>query len=151
MGVGSGDFDEFFEAEYGPQTRRAYLLIGDLDAAHDVVAGAMERVYGRWAQVRDPGSYLNRCVLNGCRDWGRRRSRVVAVSSVPDAATRSEDLPVDLALILLELPFRQRAALVMRFYGGFSERRIADELGCRPGTVGPLISRGLKRLRKEIS
>jgi RNA polymerase sigma factor (sigma-70 family) len=48
------------------------------------------------------------------------------------------------------LPDRQRAALVLRFYEDLSEQRIAEVLGCRPGTVKSLVSRGLQALRGEM-
>ncbi len=45
---------------------------------------------------------------------------------------------------------RQRAAIVLRFYEELSEREIAGLLGCRPGTVKSLLTRGLRTLRKEL-
>lgn len=58
---------------------------------------------------------------------------------------------IELAQALARLPFRQRAAIVLRYYGRESEREIAERLGCRTGTVGSLIHRGLAALRKELS
>lgn len=63
--------------------------------------------------------------------------------------TLSDDADA-MAELLLELPFRQRAAVVLRFYGGQSEAEIADVLDCRPGTVGSLIHRALKALRTTL-
>ena len=48
------------------------------------------------------------------------------------------------------LPYRQRAVVVLRYYADFSERDIADALGCRPGTVKSLASRALDTLRQEL-
>ncbi|MFT7599305.1 MAG: DNA-directed RNA polymerase specialized sigma24 family protein [Acidimicrobiales bacterium] len=56
----------------------------------------------------------------------------------------------EMAELLLGLPVRQRAALVLRFYGGQSEADIANHLDCRPGTSGSLIHRGLKTLRATL-
>ena len=53
--------------------------------------------------------------------------------------------------VLFGLPYRQRAVLVLRYWGDWSEVEIADALGCRPGTVKTLASRGLARLRREIA
>jgi len=53
--------------------------------------------------------------------------------------------------VLLHLPYRQRAVLVLRYWGDWSEVEIAEALGCRSGTVKTLASRGLARLRKEIA
>ena len=55
-----------------------------------------------------------------------------------------------LADAVAALPYRQRAALVLRYHVGLSEAEIADALGCRPGTVKSLTSRALAALRKGI-
>jgi RNA polymerase sigma factor (sigma-70 family) len=49
-----------------------------------------------------------------------------------------------------ELPYRQKAVVVMRYWLDLSEREIADHLGCRPGTVKSLASRAMERLRKDL-
>jgi RNA polymerase sigma factor (sigma-70 family) len=51
---------------------------------------------------------------------------------------------------LQQLPYRQRAALVLRFYGDLSERDAAAVLGCRTGTVKSLVHRGLAAMREEL-
>ena len=56
----------------------------------------------------------------------------------------------DLVAALRKLPLRQRSALVLRFYGGFSESEIAETLGVARGTVKSLVHRGLEQLREEI-
>lgn len=48
------------------------------------------------------------------------------------------------------LPFNQRAAIVLRYYHRMTEREIAAALGCRSGSVGPWLHRGLRRLREEL-
>ena len=51
---------------------------------------------------------------------------------------------------LLELPIRQRAAVVLRYYEDLSEAQIEEVLRCRPGTVKSLLSRGVHALRESI-
>jgi RNA polymerase sigma factor (sigma-70 family) len=58
--------------------------------------------------------------------------------------------PAELVDVLLQLPYRQRATLVLRYWAGFTEAEIAEALGCRPGTVKTLVQRGLHRLRKVV-
>ena len=48
------------------------------------------------------------------------------------------------------LPYRQRAAIILRFWHDSSQAEIAAALGCRPGTVGSLIYRALAELRKVM-
>jgi RNA polymerase sigma factor (sigma-70 family) len=143
-------FSDFYRAELDGQVRRAGLMLGSSAAANDVVHDAFIQIYRRWDEIAEPGPYLNRAVLNGCRDVGRRRSREMRL--LPRLVDRSggEAHQESLADALSTLPFNQRAAIVLRFYVGLSIRDIARALECQPGTVGPWITRGLKQLRKEI-
>ena len=142
-------FASFYEREVGRQTRRAVLLLGSREAAQDVVHDGFVAVYQRWSQLDTPGPYLERVVLNGCRDVGRRRStaRRRPVGVAPDVP--AIDAPLYDALS--KLSFNHRAAVVLRYYHQFTEAEIASLLGCRPGSVGPWITRGLRQLEKELS
>lgn len=154
----STEFEELFERLYEPQVRRAFLLVGSMPLAHDLVSDAFTAVQRRWDDLHQPERYLKRCVLNGCRDWGRSRSRwsrlvvdefdQAALEQVRDTAVPFDR--VDLADALAKLSYRQRAAIVLQFYGNESQESIADLLGCRRGTVGSLVHRGLSQLRAEL-
>jgi RNA polymerase sigma factor (sigma-70 family) len=52
---------------------------------------------------------------------------------------------------LAELPRRQRAAVVLRYYLGLPDAAIAAELGCRETTVRSQISRALATLRIDLT
>lgn len=67
------DFDDFYLAEAAGQVRRASLLTGSDEVANDIVHTVLVAMYERWDSIDDPGPYLNRAVLNRCRDSGRRR------------------------------------------------------------------------------
>jgi RNA polymerase sigma factor (sigma-70 family) len=142
-------FVALYERELDRQVRRAALLVGDTDVAHDLVHDAFVEVYRRWADVREPGPYLSTSVLNRCRDQGRRAS--TRERRLPLLAQRGDADDELLWDALGHLPFNHRAALVLRYYHQLPEREIASLLGCRPGSVGPWIQRGLKALRKELS
>lgn len=147
-------FGEFYGAEYPRMVRVALLMTGSAETAQDVVQDSFVGVWRRWDQIRDPPGYLYRSVVNGCRSHVRRRSREQrlrsgrsrdeAGSSVAPAGT--DELSDALAL----LPHRQRAALVLRFYDDLSEAETAAVLGCRPGTIGSLVHRGLAQLRRVV-
>lgn len=142
-------FSELYEREFVPLVRLATLLVGRADTARDVVQDAFVRLHVKWPTVRDPLAYVRRSVVNGCRSqrrWERRRH-------VEDALLEaSADLDVDHTLAALQaLPHRPRAAIVMKFYEGRTEREIAGVLGCREGSVGPMVHRALESLRKELT
>ena len=153
--AGAREFDAFFHAEYDDQVRRAYLLLRSDEAANDVVHDALIGVYERWAELREPGAYLNRAVINGCRDLLRRResrrSIVERLRPVANDGSPGSGDSVAMDRALGRLPFNQRAAVILRFYGGWTAEEIADALDCSPNSIGPWISRGLAKLRKELS
>lgn len=142
-------FTALYLREVEGQVRRAALLTGSAEAGRDVVHDAFVEVYRRWDDLRDPGPYLGRAVLNRCRDHGRReataRRRLPLL--VPDPQPGDEHLWD----ALQALPFNHRAAIVLRYYHQLPHEEIADLLGCRPGTVGPWIQRGLRALRKALT
>lgn len=154
--VGQDDaFAAFYRAELDGQVRRAYLLLGSDEQANDVVHDAFVAVYRRWGRLREPGPYLNRAVLNRCRDVGRRRGRdqrlLPRLVGVPAGAAVGTESAADLDDVLARLPFNQRAAVVLRYFGQLTTAEIAAALGCRPGSVGPWIHRALLQMREELA
>lgn len=144
-------FGAFYEVELGRQVRLAALVLGSSSVAQDAVHDAFIEVYRRWDVVADPGPYLQRAVLNRCRDLLRRDS--VARRRLPWAGHEVLDGPEEdreLFDALAKLPFNHRAAVVLRYYLQYSEAEIAQQLGCRPGSVGPWIRRGLDRLARDL-
>jgi RNA polymerase sigma factor (sigma-70 family) len=144
-------FGAFYEAECDQQVRRAFLIVGSADMANDVVHDAFIAVYQRWGEIESPGPYLNRVVLNGCRDVCRRQARHnrwLPRIAEPDRGSSVQDTLDD---VLERLPFNQRAAVVLRYYGQFTTAEIAASLGCSPGSVGPWIRRALDQMRKALS
>jgi DNA-directed RNA polymerase specialized sigma24 family protein len=142
-------FTELYTREFQPLVRLATLMTGRVEIARDIVQEAFVKLHVKWPGVRDPAAYVRRSVVNGCRShhrWERRRR------GPPIGAEPSVDLAVDHTLAALErLPHKQRAALVMKFYAGSTEREIADALGCRPGSVGPMVQRALEHMRRSLS
>ena len=143
-------FGDFYRSELNGQVRRAVLLLGSNDLANDVVHDAFIEVYRRWDTLDEPGPYLHVAVLNRCRGIHRQRSRHRRL--LPRLTDRDVSASVGEHLddLLAELPFNQRAAVVLRFYAGLPEREIAEALNVRPGTVKSRLHRALSQLRQEI-
>ena len=68
----------------------------------------------------------------------------------PVTATRDDSVTEGLRLALDSLPYRQRAAVVLRFYLDLPDEETAQILGCTAGTVRSLISRGVATLRETL-
>jgi RNA polymerase sigma factor (sigma-70 family) len=143
------DLAALYERDHDRLVRLAFLLTSSSEAAHDVVQDAFAAAGRRWADVREPGAYLRRAVVNGAAQHHRRRHRDLAVMHRHGPGDTST-APEDEYLAIAALPFRQQAVVVLRFWGGLSELEIAAAVGCRPGTVGPTLTRALRRLRAAL-
>jgi RNA polymerase sigma-70 factor (sigma-E family) len=134
---------------YQPMVRLAYLLTGSASAAEDVVQDSFTRLHQRWDRVRKPSAYLRTSVVNACRAFHRRahRQRARFADLVDDEVSAETPIVLD---ALAALPYKQRAALVLRFWEDRPEADIAEFLGCRPATVRSLVHRGLRALREVI-
>ena len=142
------DFADFYAGHYPGLVRLAALLSGSADAAPDLVQDCFVRLHGRWTSVRDPLPYVRRSVVHACASHHRHQA---SVRRSPAPVVRDAELGADeLEDALAKLPTRQRAAVVLRYYGDLPDADIARALRCRPGTVRSLIHRALAELRKVI-
>lgn len=151
-------FEEFCEARLSELLRFATVLAVDRGIAEDVVQDVLARAYPRWVSIGvldRPDLYVRRMIVNEYLSWRRKWSRVVphaelAEVEVPDQTDRHADRAL-LADELASLPRRQRAVLVLRYYGGLSDEAIARDLGCTVGTVRSHASRALASLRIQLA
>jgi len=88
-------------------------------------------------------------VVNACRAYHRRifRERARYAELAIDTVSRETPMILD---AIARLPYRQRAALILRFYEDWPEQAIAEALRCRPATVRSLVHRGLNALREVM-
>ena len=126
-----------FASEHLRLVRVAYLLTGSSAVAEDLVQDAFVGLHRHWDGVRQPSAYLRVAVVNGCRAHHRRNRR--ERSHFPELVTDGvvPETPVVLDT-LAALPYRQRAALVLRFYEDRPESEIARLWGAGPQPCGPL-------------
>jgi RNA polymerase sigma-70 factor (sigma-E family) len=155
-----GRLGDLYERHAGAGLRLAYLLTGDRHQAEDLLHDAFLRCVARFTYLRMPDTfdaYLRRAIVNA-HTSGLRRKRVerawlAAEGSrtsrgpvfEPDLAART-----DLWRRLQDLPARQRAALVLRYYEDLSERDVAQILGCSVAAMKSLVARGSEALRATI-
>lgn len=143
-------FEEFFEQAWPDAVRLAALLGQDRAAAEELAQDAFTQMFRTWGRAANPDAYLRTTLVNRCHNW-RRRARVRTAKLGLVATAASVDFVADeLADAVASLPFRQRAVIVLRYYGGLSEAEIGVALGCRNGTVKSLGARALARLERVI-
>jgi len=149
-------FVEFAGAVRGQLRRTAYLMCGDWDQASDHVQEGLIRVYVAWPRLTRAGrehAYARKAVVSAVIDHHRRRSST-EVPSEPDRDVPSGQdvadavaLRASLVAALLDLPVRQRACVVLRYFEDLSVADTAAVLGCSEGTVKSQTSRALASLR----
>ncbi|HZM76859.1 MAG TPA: SigE family RNA polymerase sigma factor [Candidatus Limnocylindrales bacterium] len=148
-GVHQAGVDDDHELEYleyvrerGPWLRKlAYMLAQDWHTADEVAQAAITDLYVHWRRVRSADNldgYVRRVLIN-CFLAERRlrwRHRVRLAPSPPERPTAADDPAerVTVRAALSQVPPRQRAVLVLRFYCDLSVQEAADALGCSPGT-----------------
>lgn len=152
--AGGDSFADFAAGSLPALLRFGHVLTGSPQEAEDLVQEALARCLRRWqrASADDPVAYVRQVMVNAhltrWRRWGSR----VRLGEVPETAAgdaglqRSDDWDA-LRRALAGLPARQRAVLVLRYLEDLPDTSIAAQLGCSPGTVRSLASRGLAALR----
>jgi DNA-directed RNA polymerase specialized sigma24 family protein len=146
----SDPFVALYRTEYPGLVRLAHALTRSNEDAEDAVQEAFARLQGRMAGIDNPGGYLRTTVVHLCHDRDRRirrDRRIHRAMPVPKGLSLGASELLD---IVSALPYRQRATLVLRYWADWTETEIAEALGCRPGTVRTLASRGLERLKREM-
>jgi len=150
------DFREFVRARFDALRGLAYLTCGNWQTAEDAVSTSLAKLYVRWRKVSSPHSYAQRMVVRAAIDEGRRpwRREHSAGENLPDQVVVDPSARVDermrLREALRQVPPRQRAVLVLRYYEGLSVEETAAALGLRAGTVKSQASRGLAALRQAL-
>lgn len=165
--IGRGDA-QAFEALYGRYRRRLYNLIlryvQDAALAEDLYQEAFLRLLRaapRWRPRARLSTWLYRVALNLCIDHARKRRESVLDPAAAEALLDRRPGPQDhlqasqtaqwLRAEVARLPAEQRAVLLLRVYGGLSEREVAEVVGCPVGTVKSRLHYALRRLRERLA
>lgn len=154
------EFLAFDAAHRARLLRTARLLTaGDVHAAEDLVQTTLTKLYVHWSKVRDadgPARYADRALVNVFVDERRRvwRKRETSTADIYDQEPApGPDQAVRLTVLdaLRQLPRRQRAAVVLRYFSDLDVATVADLMRCSQGTVKSQTARGLDRLRDLLS
>lgn len=136
------------------------LYTGDRDLAEDLAQETLARLCRDWHKVAAldaPAAWTARVAMNLARSHFRRLAvarRVRDQQSDARPTTAPEPEPED-ALVLraavLQLPKRQRAALLLRYFADLPVREVAVAMRCSEGTVKSLTSDARAALRRNAA
>ena len=138
----------------------AIALTGDRADAEDLLQTALERLLRHRRGITGTEAYLRRTLYNLAADGWRRRGawqRKIPIrraehlrggaGAAPDG-TATVDQRDELVQLLRQLPPRQRAVILLRYWEQYSEAETAEVLGCSQAAVKSAASKGLQRLRE---
>jgi RNA polymerase sigma-70 factor (sigma-E family) len=160
-GDGPPAINELYHARRLSLVRLAFLMVGDLATAEDIVQDVFAALFRRYGAalrgVDDPHAYLTTGVMNGARSVLRRRytARSYVPSPVGSAPAAEDEVMIsegdhEVVAAVANLAVRQRQVVVLRYWSGLSENEIATVLGVSCGTVKSTASRALALLRQAL-
>src|SRR5690606_21284241 len=138
------EFTEYFAAKRDSVRRTAYMLCGDWHRADDLAQTAFVTLHRRWRKIRDRealDAYVRKTLVRAAIDESRRpwrRERQTedgsdlpepSASGPPDALGDRVATREDLLAGLRQVPPRQRAVLVLRYFDGLDVSGVAGVLG----------------------
>ena len=144
-------FEQQFDALFRTAIRPAHRILRQREAAEDVAAEVLARVYVDWSRLGGQAwldAWIVRVATNLAIDQVRRAKRrppVVAVGAAGELEVRW-----DLADAVARLPKRQREAIALRYFGDLPEAEVAALLGISVGSVKTHVHRGMAALRSEL-
>jgi RNA polymerase sigma-70 factor (sigma-E family) len=157
---GRAELGDFYAAHADSTKRLAFLLTGDNELAEDITQDAFVKMAGRLGGLRNPDAsvaYLRRTVVNLSRSHFRRKRversylrREAGMHRVETVEGRDVLVADALWNALQRLAYRQRCAVVLRFYEDLSEQQAADLLGCSVGALKALTNRAMEQLRATV-
>lgn len=153
ISTSTSDFDEFYRLHRADAVRWATALVGSPEIGEELAQDSLAAVGRRLSTLDNPAGYLRRTVVNRAASWHRwhirsARREARAVAGAPTSYTPPTN---EMLTALASLPYKQRAAVALRYWADWTDDQIADALECAPSSVRVLLHRGLAALKKEIA
>lgn len=156
-------FREFVAARSRSLLHTAYLLTGDWEQGRDLLQTALASTARRWSKLRDreqPEIYVRRALYHAQVDrfrllsWGRETVTDMPPDKPSGQGADWADAVVqrqDIMAALRQLPKRQRAVIVLRYFEDRPDNEIASILGVAQGTVRSQTHKALASLRTTLA
>lgn len=147
---------QLYERQFRGFLAGAYAVVGETEAARDVVQEAFARALREQGRFRHDGpleAWLWRIVINVAHDETRRsRSADLSADELAEIAPLGTEMSSehDLRDELRALPDRQRLAVFLHYYANLPYEEVAQLLDIAPGTVGASLNAARKTLRRRI-
>lgn len=152
------DFSALLERYERPLVRYSWSILGDLEAARDVVQEAFIRLCQRteMEDAKHMEAWLFTVTRNLSIDHQRKQSRIIYLPQAaermaeepgPGAAMEQREEHDSIFALLDQLRGNQREVIRLKFQNDLSYKEIADITHLTVTNVGFLLHTGLKKLR----
>jgi RNA polymerase sigma-70 factor (sigma-E family) len=150
------EFVEFAAASAERLRNTAFMLCRDWHLAQDLTQTALTRLYVGWrraGQADNLLAYAQKILLRAYLDHRRRRSSSESVTGMLHEAgyRQSPDLRLTMLDALTQLPARDRAIVILRYFEDYSVEQVADVLDLPVSVVKSQTKRSLLKLREVLA
>ena len=166
--ISTRELESLFREHHDRIFRAAYRITGSVVDAEDVLQTVFLRLSRRSVKETinlepSPASYLHRAAVNASLDLMRQRGRTDSVSiddvaPVLSANTRlnpetqraSNELRTKVRRAISKLGEKSAEMFVLKYFEGYGNNEIAEQMGTSAMVVGVLLHRARARVKKEI-
>ena len=166
QGGDAGAFRELYEAYRDRIYSLVVYSIGDPSQTQDVLQTVFFKIFRGLRSFRFQSSlstWIYRIAHNECQDHHRRRSAphvpleaILGSGDEIDGRPTSDDQHAQqeretiIRQALMQLPFKMREVVVLKYVEGLSYEEMSKALGCAPGTVASRLNRALAALEERL-
>ncbi len=166
--VSARELEALFREHHDRVFRAAYRITGSVVDAEDVLQTVFLRLSRRSVKETinlepSPASYLHRAAVNASLDLMRQRGRTDSVSiddvaSVlsgnsrlnPETQRASNELRSKVRAAISKLGEKSAEMFVLKYFEGYGNNEIAEQMGTSAMVVGVLLHRARARVKKEM-
>ena len=142
----AGAIERSYRANGSRLWRSLLLFSGSVDVADEALAEAFAQALARGNAIRDVDAWIWKAAFKIAGGQLQQRGQT-ATDVLPELPVEMPQQTVDLVNALRSLAPRQREALILHHYAGYSTKEVARILGSTAPGVGMLLDRGRRKLR----
>ncbi len=156
MKHGCVDFDHWYRSEYSRVLAAVAVVCGrESTRSEDATNDAFVKAFERWDSVNlmdSPTAWVTKVAINSARrSFRRARHHSELVNSQRLDEVFTDAYPdAELIAALRQLSYRQRRAVVLRYFDDLPQAEVAKELGIAAGTAAATLHQARNRLRSTL-
>lgn len=154
------NFEEMYKVHYKMLRNAAENIVGDADAAHDVVQDVFIKLWNRRDEVSailNKKAYLFKSVINASITYLENNKNKTSIgdlkiesSGQTDSAVLTKELESKIQLALNALPPKCKAIFVLSRFEGLKNKEISEYLGLSIKTVENQMGIALKKMKEDL-